>query len=224
MTQQNRNDSPTGRAASSGPPGSGSDDGHRPMAGLANDAREVGDDLLSDAQAFAGDKAEDLQGAAAGHFRTFADAVRTAGKELGDKEPGQVSAFVCKAAEGLESFSDALGRKSPREMINTVRDFGRENPVGFLAGSMLVGFALARFAGSTAPTGTGASAQKPRPAPRADARPRPPSGPDARTGYGQSPRPVGTAGGEPAQGARLTNGPEVPPQGGPTVEPWGPGR
>jgi len=32
-----------------------------------------------------------------------------------------------------------------------VRDFGRQNPVGFLAGSMLAGFALARFAGSASP-------------------------------------------------------------------------
>jgi hypothetical protein len=36
-------------------------------------------------------------------------------------------------------------------MIDCVREFGRQNPVGFLAGSMLAGFALARLAGSATP-------------------------------------------------------------------------
>ena len=132
------------------PSGSGlasTDEGEGPIANLSHDAGGA----VSEAKAFAGEKAEQLQDAAAGHFRVFADAVRTAGDELAEKEPGQVSDLVRRAAEGLEHFSDALGRKSSGEMIASVRDFGRQNPIGFLAGSMLAGFALARFASSSSP-------------------------------------------------------------------------
>lgn len=136
----------------------------RAADGLVDDAQAAATEAGSQARKLASEKADELQGAAASHLKSFADAVRTAGDELADKEPGPVSDLVRQAAEGLERFSGALGRKSSSEMIDSVRDFGRQNPVGFLAGSMLAGFALARFANSGAlepKTGKASSYERP---------------------------------------------------------------
>lgn len=130
----------------------------RAAEGLVDDARAAASEAGDQAGKFASEKAEELQGAAASHLRSFADAVRTAGDELAEKEPGPVSDLIRQAAEGLEQFSGAMGSKSSTEMLDSVRDFGRQNPVGFLAGTMLAGFALARFAGSDAPRSSRGSA------------------------------------------------------------------
>lgn len=130
---------------------SASDHARRSGEGFVEGAKAAASDAQSHARQVAAEKAEKLQDAAATHLRTFADAVRNAGEELAEKDPGPVSSLVRQAAEGLEQFSGALGRKSSGEMIDGVREFGRQNPLGFFAGSMLAGFALARFAGSAAP-------------------------------------------------------------------------
>ncbi len=127
--------------------------------GLVADARNAASEAGSEAKKMASGKADELQGAAASHLRTFADAVRSAGDELADKEPGPVSDLVRQAAEGLERFSGALENKSSSDMIGGVREFGRQNPVGFLAGSMLAGFALARFASSSTSHSHGSSSE-----------------------------------------------------------------
>jgi hypothetical protein len=123
----------------------------RAAEGLIDDVKIAASNAGSQAKTIAAEKAEALQGAAASQLHLFADAVRTAGDELAEKDPGPVSDLVRQAAAGLEQFSGALGRRSSAEMIDCVREFGRQNPVGFLAGSMLAGFALARFAGSATP-------------------------------------------------------------------------
>lgn len=133
----------------------------RAAEGLVDDAKVAATEALAEGKKLASDKAEDLQEVAATHLKTFAEAVRAAGDTLADKEPGLVSDLVRQAAEGLEGFSGALGRKSSTEMIESVRDFGRQNPAGFFAGSLLAGFAVARFASSgatprkTYPAGSG---------------------------------------------------------------------
>jgi hypothetical protein len=120
---------------------------------LAEDARSAAGGMAERAKATAVNQSEEARDAAAGHLRTFAEAIRHAGDELAEKEPGPVGDLVRQAARGLEQFSDGLGRRSPAEMIDSVRDFGRRNPVAFLAGSMLAGFALARFATSSSDGG-----------------------------------------------------------------------
>jgi len=131
----------------------------RAAEGLAHDAKAAATEAGTQAKQMASDKAEELQGAAASHLSTFADAVRTAGDELAEKDPGPASDLVRQAATGLEELSGAMSRKSASDMIAGVRDFGRQNPVGFLAGSMLAGFALARFASSSSTHSASSSAQ-----------------------------------------------------------------
>jgi hypothetical protein len=91
----------------------------------------------------------------------FANAIRKAGDELAQHDQTMAGQMVKKAADGLESLSRSVSDKRPEEMLDAVRDFARENPAAFIAGSVLVGLAIGRFARSSdrhdgAPQGEGA--------------------------------------------------------------------
>lgn len=109
---------------------------------IKDEATSVGDK----ARALAEDKAESIKGDAASHMHGFADALKSASETLKDKQAGPAAEMVSHAASGLEQLSRSLEGKSTGAMVDSVRRFGRENPIGFLAGSMLAGFALVRFA------------------------------------------------------------------------------
>jgi hypothetical protein len=79
----------------------------------------------------------------------FASAIRKAGDDLAQNDQSVAGKMVKQAADGLESFSRSLSDKRPEELLNAVRDFGRENPAAFIAGSVLLGIAIGRLAKST---------------------------------------------------------------------------
>lgn len=111
-------------------------------AAVRREASEVGEE----ARKIAGEQAEKVKEAAASHLDVFANALRAASDELGKNQSGPASEMISSAASGLEGLTRSLHGRSTGEMIDTVRQFGRENPVGFLAGSVLAGLALGRFA------------------------------------------------------------------------------
>jgi hypothetical protein len=79
----------------------------------------------------------------------FASAIRKAGDDLAQHDQSLAGQMVKRAADGLESFSRSIGDKRPEDLLNAVRDFGRNNPAAFIAGSVLLGIALGRLAKST---------------------------------------------------------------------------
>lgn len=87
-------------------------------------------------------------------LHAFAEAVRAASEELSSRQPGTVSDLVGQAASGLEGLSRSLQQRSVGDLLDEVRSFGRKNPAAYIAGSILAGFALGRFAGSSAPRKT----------------------------------------------------------------------
>jgi hypothetical protein len=89
--------------------------------------------------------------AAADALSIFADAIRRAGEELGQNDQTMVAGLVGQAAEGLESLSRTVSQKQPKDLLLAARDFGRSNPGAFMAGAVLAGVALGRFARSSAP-------------------------------------------------------------------------
>ena len=125
---------------------------------VRQEAKQVG----AQAQEMAGEQAEKVKEAAASHLDVFADALRAASDELGKSQSGPAAEMVSSAASGLEGLTRSLHGQSTGEMIETVRRFGRENPVGFLAGSVLAGLALGRFASvaTTAPAGSDNDGQR----------------------------------------------------------------
>jgi hypothetical protein len=118
---------------------------------LAEEAKGAATGLGAKAKEAVYRQGEEVRGEAVSHLRHFADVVRNAGDELAEKEPGVVSDVVREAARGLESLSDTLSRKSPAEVFGSIREFGQRHPGAFLAGSVLAGFAIARFATTASP-------------------------------------------------------------------------
>ncbi|MET0339342.1 MAG: hypothetical protein ABW063_16425 [Caulobacter sp.] len=80
----------------------------------------------------------------------FAAAMRKAGDELDHRDQTLAARMLGQAVEGLEQFARTLTDKQPEEMVHAVREFGRANPTAFIASSVLAGFALGRFAKSSA--------------------------------------------------------------------------
>ena len=102
-----------------------------------------------------GAEAESMKEEAVAGLSAFSKALRTASDELSGKDLGLAGDMVRQAAGGLEGLVRAVDGRSPGEMLEGVRAFGRQNPVGFIAGSVLAGFALGRLA-AVLPAGTGA--------------------------------------------------------------------
>jgi hypothetical protein len=87
----------------------------------------------------------------------FASAIKTAGDELSQHDQSLAGKMVKQAGDGLENLARSLSDKRPEELMDAVRDFGRRNPVAFIAGGVLLGLAAGRFMRSSAPH-AGASA------------------------------------------------------------------
>jgi hypothetical protein len=79
----------------------------------------------------------------------FANAIRKAGDDLAQHDQSMVGRMVKQAAEGLEGLSRSVSDKNPEQLLDSVRDFGRSNPTAFIAGSVLLGLAIGRFAKSS---------------------------------------------------------------------------
>lgn len=104
-------------------------------------------DLTGSARDTLAENAESLKHQGAESLRGFADAVRDAGDSLSrDGRAGPLADLAGEAARNLSEFSRAVDGRSTGEIVSMVRDFGRRNPVAFLAGSVLAGLALGRIA------------------------------------------------------------------------------
>lgn len=114
-------------------------------------SREAGK-LASEAERAAFDQAEKAKVATSSHIHGFAGALKAASDELAKNQAGPAAEIISHAASGLETLSRSIDGKSSGKMLDAVRRFGRDNPLGFIAGSVLAGFALGRVA-STVSTG-----------------------------------------------------------------------
>lgn len=107
--------------------------------------------LAEGAKAELEDRGEDAKSRTTQGLDAFAKAMRSAHDDLARDNPGILSQLVGEAATSLEEASGGLRRTSAGDLVEAARDFGRRNPVGFIAASVLAGFAAARFVGSSAP-------------------------------------------------------------------------
>jgi hypothetical protein len=71
------------------------------------------------------------------------DDLRAGGQEF-------AAGYVKQAAGGLERVSDAVRDRDIDDLIGTVEDFARRQPVAFLGGAVVAGFGLARLMKSSA--------------------------------------------------------------------------
>ena len=77
-------------------------------------------------------------------------AVHGAADQLG-KEMPQAAGFIHSAADRLQSAASSMRERPIEDLVEGFRDFARRQPAAALAGSVLAGFALARFLKSSSP-------------------------------------------------------------------------
>ena len=119
------------------------------------DLRDAAISSLDEAKSAAIEKVEVTKDQAAGEIARTAQGLEAAAEEM-EGSPLQQDLFR-EAAAGLKQIAHAVEGKSLGTMAGELSEFGRQNPVAYLGGAALVGFALARFARASTPTGTSAS-------------------------------------------------------------------
>jgi len=99
------------------------------------------------------DKARDLEeqqkAAGADQLGGMAQAMEAAAGEL-QKQMPLAAEYVDDVAARLDDLASALRERSVDDMLGNVSDFARRQPAVFFAGAIAAGFALSRFAKSSA--------------------------------------------------------------------------
>ncbi len=117
-----------------------------------SDVRDAALSSFDEAKSAAAEKVEETKEQAAGEIARTAQGLEAAAKEM-DGSPLQQD-LLREAAAGLKQIAHAVEGKSIGAMAGELSEFGRQNPVAYLGGAALVGFALARFARASTPAGT----------------------------------------------------------------------
>jgi hypothetical protein len=99
------------------------------------------------------DFAEQQKSAGADQISGVADAMGAAADELQGQMP-LAAEYIDDVAGRLGTMASALRERSVDDMLANVADFARKQPALFFAGAIATGFALSRFAKSSANRGT----------------------------------------------------------------------
>jgi len=81
---------------------------------------------------------------------SIVDAAAAAAEELREHNQEGLSRYVSDIADNVSSIAGSLRHKSVDELIHDVGAVARKNPTLFLAGSLIVGLGIGRFARSSA--------------------------------------------------------------------------
>lgn len=115
----------------------------------AEDFKAVKQELSSAAS----EKVEELaeQGKEAGYERSvgLANAARRAADDLEGSSP-EIARHVRTAADSIESVATSLRERSVGDLMQDATGFARQQPAAFFGAAVLAGFAIARFAKSSA--------------------------------------------------------------------------
>jgi len=169
------------------------------VSGLADRAQTLASNVASSAHDKARKLAEEQKNAAAEQVEEVARVLEGAAEQVERVLP-EAGHYVREAASGVHRVSSAVREQSIDDLIDMGRDFARTRPGTFLAGSVVVGFALARFlkasadrrseAGAGGPVGRGRQTAGARTQPRS----RPGSQAAATGGSGGNAEDASTAG------------------------------
>jgi F0F1-type ATP synthase membrane subunit b/b' len=117
------------------------------------EAKSQGVELLDQAQSRAEKLAEEGKDNGAEQGLGLSRAIRHAADDLEDSSP-DLARHVRAAAGSLQGISEALRDRSAGQLIQDATDFARRQPTIFFAAAALAGFALVRFARSSASNST----------------------------------------------------------------------
>lgn len=113
---------------------------------MKSTARDAAGHLADETRGFA----EEQKAAGADNMARLGSAVHGAAEQIARELP-QAAGFIHSAADTLQSASSTLRERSIEDMVEGFRDFARRQPAAAFAGSVLAGFALARFLKSSSP-------------------------------------------------------------------------
>lgn len=116
----------------------------------ANELKEQTKQAAADAKQHARSFAEEQKDEAADRVDGVADALRNAAGSLDDQDQTVMAGYARQAASGLDQVSNAISNRRLDDLVETVEDFAKRQPVAFLGGAALAGFVMARFAKSSA--------------------------------------------------------------------------
>jgi hypothetical protein len=98
------------------------------------------------------DVAEQQKAAGADQVSGVANAMEAAAGEL-ERQMPLAAGYIEDVAKRLDTVASALRERSVDDMLGNAADFARKQPALFFAGAMAAGFALSRFAKSSANRG-----------------------------------------------------------------------
>jgi hypothetical protein len=145
---------PPARGQAAGSPGG-------PHPSSATDARDNTGDFADKVRVEGREQVQHYRDAAADKLDTLASSVEAAAAELQDEDVAHLSGHISDMASSLGRLSDGLREKSADQILHDVRRVARENPTLFIAGSVAIGFGIARFARASASGGTLRGGQSP---------------------------------------------------------------
>ncbi|MDR6307917.1 hypothetical protein [Pacificitalea manganoxidans] len=116
---------------------------------VADDAKSLARDAATRARSEAESRAESAKDSAASEISGIADGLRKAAESMRSGSP-QERTFG-QIAESLADASDAVRDRDIGELASEVSNFARRNPLAFLGGAALAGFAVTRFAKAGTP-------------------------------------------------------------------------
>jgi len=128
------------------------------------DLRDAALSGLDEARSAATEKAGEAKAQAADEISRTARGLEAAAEQM-EGSPLQQD-LLREAADGLKQIARAVEGKSIGTMAAELTEFGRQNPVAYLGGAALVGFALARFARASTPSETDRASRRFDPAAR----------------------------------------------------------
>lgn len=111
---------------------------------IGADARDMARDVRDEAISEARDRADATKEGMADEISDVSRALRKASDELRDGSP-QARTFSA-AADMMASFADTVHDRDLGQMADSLSDLAKRNPVAFLGGAALLGFAGARMA------------------------------------------------------------------------------
>jgi hypothetical protein len=118
-------------------------------AGAVEDIKAEGTRVVEAATDQALGFAEEQKRLGADQAEGLARAVHGAADQLQGNSP-QIAHYVHEAASAVDGLARSLRDSSPGQLMGQMEDLARRQPVAFFGAAVLAGFALARFAKSSA--------------------------------------------------------------------------
>lgn len=146
------------QTATSPSAGSGETELGQQARAAVDDVKQEARDAAEEAKQKARTTAATQKDAAAERMGGFAHALNAASDDLRERGQEFAADYVHQAADGLEHASKVMRERDVDQLIGSVEDFARHQPVAFLGAAVATGFGLARLLKSSAERRHGTSA------------------------------------------------------------------